>query len=488
MANATDTTIVWHRRDLRVHDNAALAQASGTTERVVPVFVIDPHFFSGNYCNDARLSFLLKSLEALDRSYRELGTSLVILHGSPLEELVKLQAELQAQVFFNHDTNGSYGMQRDREAEQKHGFIGHSNDAIQRQGRSDDWSQQAQRYFADDEHPTPDTLQPHTLESDITLEHVRSRYQVHPRKDTPERGGEQEGVQRLEEFVKALPQYTKAISSPFRAERFTSRMSTHYSFGTVSLQRAFHRVKQSKHKQKGAYITRLFWNQHFTQKLNDLPTLDSEAANPYFETVYDELYDPDEAVQRAWQRGETGYPMVDAAMRALVQTGFINFRMRAMVASFYTYILRQPWKSGADFMFYHLLDADRAINYSQWQMQSGMVGVHPNRIYNPTKQIVDNDPDCKFIHKYIPELRSVAPHQLKEDPADRQQALFDYTYHKPIVSFAERAAQARELYAKHTKIAFRKVQRDPALKRRLSLSGRAKRREQEDSTPDTKLV
>jgi deoxyribodipyrimidine photo-lyase len=114
----------------------------------------------------------------------------------------------------------------------------------------------------------------------------------------------------------------------------------------------------------------------------------------------------------AWKHGETGYPMVDASMRCLERTGWLNFRMRAMCASFLCDLMQQPWKIGADWFYYHLLDADPAINYTQFQIQAGVDGTNMMRIYNPRKQVSDNDPDGGFITNWVPELEELPTQHL----------------------------------------------------------------------------
>lgn len=265
-------------------------------------------------------------------------------------------------------------------------------------------------------------------------------------------------------------------------------MSAFLSVGALSIREIFQEISNQAVRQKKSFLTRLYWNQHFTQKLADFPNLDTQTANPVFADNYEQIFQPNDALFQAWATGQTGYPLIDASMRALVKTGFLNFRMRAMVASFLTYILHQPWQQGADFMFYHLLDADRAINYSQWQMQSGMVGVHPNRVYNPTKQIIDHDLDCRFIKKYVPELRQVDSELITQDPERVTNSLFDWPYLPPVVSFHQELTIAKATFQRLNRKAFWAVQSDPELKQKLSLSVRAAQRSKQQQLPETKEV
>jgi deoxyribodipyrimidine photo-lyase len=184
----------------------------------------------------------------------------------------------------------------------------------------------------------------------------------------------------------------------------------------------------------------------------------------------------------AWQEGRTGFPIVDASMRALVETGFINFRMRALVASFFTYILREWWKRGADFMYRHLIDADPAINYTQWQSQAGLVGVHPIRVYNPAKGVREKDPEGEFVREYVPELAPLPDEHLprpEKTPLAVQAECGveigeDYPY--PVVDFEARAERAREEMARLDDRAKEAIRESARIGRRASLSrGRGER-------------
>ncbi|MFC7138097.1 FAD-binding domain-containing protein [Halobaculum litoreum] len=157
---------------------------------------------------------------------------------------------------------------------------------------------------------------------------------------------------------------------------------------------------------------RLYWNRHYTQKLQDWPGWTDRAVNPVFRRLNWDRRDDD--LIAAWKAGETGYPMVDASMRCLRATGWLNFRMRAMCASFFGYVLEQPWRVGADHFYEHLIDADPAINYTQWQYQTGLTGIAAVRVYNPRKQVRENDPDGEFVHRWVPELADVPPRHLDE--------------------------------------------------------------------------
>ena len=151
-----------------------------------------------------------------------------------------------------------------------------------------------------------------------------------------------------------------------------------------------------------AFESRLFWRDHFIQRLEAFPELEKKALN----SAYADLkYEDDPDMLDAWINGKTGYPMVDACMRCLAGTGFLNFRMRAMVVSFACYGLHLSWKTIHEPLARLFHDYEPGIHLSQLQMQAGVIGFNAIRVYSPTKQFLDHDPDGKFVKKWIPELK-----------------------------------------------------------------------------------
>jgi deoxyribodipyrimidine photo-lyase len=351
----------------------------------------------------------------------------------------------------------------------------------------DGWAEQCEAYLTGEPYspPDPDRLVPTSaaLASDLTIEEVEARYDIDSTKHDVPRGGHRAARRRLNWFTRAkvMDEYPGGISPPAEAEQRTSRLSPYLRFGVLSLRQVYAAgvERAGAGRARALFESRLFWNRHFRQKLADNPTLTEEAVNPVLQGLYASDEERDPGLIEAWKEGRTGFPMVDASMRALVETGWLNFRMRAMVASFFGYILKQWWKVGADFMYYHLIDADPAINYAQWQMQCGLVGCHPNRIYNPRKQVRENDPDGEFIREYVPELRDLptefldrperTPVHLQRECSVRigDEAEADYPY--PVMDFKHEATAAREQFSRLADEA-RAALDDPEVRRRASLS------------------
>lgn len=451
--------ILWHRRDLRVVDNAALYKASKVTSEIIPVFVIDPIFFESknleSKTNPDRILFMFKCLEDLDRQYQKLGTKLIILYGNSIIKLKELSSKLKAEVYYNFDTNMVIAKKRDCLASKHPQFRGFSNDAVSRFKNLEykEWGVNCKDFFEEKILRVKDEfkINPNNLTSEITFEELIEKYNIKAEKSITEKPGREEALKRLDIFARFITLYPKSISKPFLAEKNCSRLSANLSFGTISVREVYQRIKREKVNDisKKFYISRLFWHEHFTQRLHDFPDITTIERNPRFKDLNKDNYNKE--LCRKFFKAKTGYPIVDAAITALKTTGWINFRMRAMIASFFCHILKQPWKIGADWMHYHLLDSDTAINYSQWQMQGTVGGMHPLRMYNPIKQQLEKDSEGKFVKKYLKEFENVEniemiaepwkfPYQLKE---------LGVVYPKRIVKYDEEAKKTKEFFTNH---------------------------------------
>jgi deoxyribodipyrimidine photo-lyase len=277
------------------------------------------------------------------------------------------------------------------------------------------------------------------------------------------RGGERVAHATLASFLAERGvEYRRAMSSPVTAFTACSRISPHLAFGTLSGRQAWHAVRRRAEALRSAgstdprwgaslrsFTSRLMWRDHFMQKLEDEPRIEHQPFSATYATLRPR--DPDPERLAAWIEGRTGYPFVDACMRALRAEGWLNFRMRAMLVSFASYHLWLPWQATAQALAPHFLDYEPGIHYSQFQMQSGTTGINTVRIYNPIKQGRDQDPTGAFIRQWVPELAGVptddlhAPHAMPALVAQMAGVRLGRDYPRPIVEHetAMREAKAR---------------------------------------------
>jgi deoxyribodipyrimidine photo-lyase len=477
----TDGCVVWHRRNLRTTDHGALAYATGEYETVLPLFVFDPTFYGddGLAC-DARLELLHESVAGLRRLYEAVGGTLSYAHSDTLSVLSAL-SDAGWDVVATADPTARYGLRRDDRAAAHCDVTFTDSDGLVRneQWSREGWSDHVEAWF-ESEPDGADVADVSfvSLPDQVSLDDVERTHDVSSEKTKVPPGGRAAGLTRLREFVDDIDSYPANISAPADARTGTSSLSPYLRFGSLSVREVYQYVMDHAPSCAGRemFVSRLFWNKHYHQKLEDWSGWTTEAVNPAMQGCRDESHDPE--LVAAWKQGTTGFPMVDASMRCLAETGWLNFRMRAMCASVFADLFQQPWWIGADFYHYHLVDSDPAINYTQWQSQAGTVGTNLMRIYNPIKQVRDNDPDGAFISEYVPELAALPTEHLprpEKTPLHVQEACGvtigdDYPY--PVVEYEAARERAMERYERLKPKALEAL-KEPEIARRASLSSRS---------------
>ncbi len=484
--------VIWHRRDLRTSDHPALTYATEHHEEVIPLFIFDPSFYGkdGLAC-DSRIQFLHECLDDLHEQYLSGTGRLTFAHGEPIAVLSAFRRR-GWDIVARAEPTSRYGWQRDNAAAKECNVTFLDADGIVRtEGNSrDGWSSQAEEWFTTEQYSWDQSaLRFLSVETAITPTKIAQEYGITPQKNRVPIGGRTPALRRLDYFAEQIEKYPSNISSPAKAETGTSRLSPYLRFGCLSVREAFQYIQHHcpNNHAREMFLSRLYWNRHYNQKLEDWPGWTVTAVNPVLRGFHRETHDP--VLVSAWKDGKTGYPLVDASMRCLKKTGWLNFRMRAMCISFLCDLLQQPWRIGADWFYYHLIDADPAINYTQAQTQAGVVGVHMERVYNPRKQVRDNDPDAEFIKQWVHELVDLPSKFLdkpEKTPLSVQRdcgILIGEDYPYPIIEYE----QAREAIYKKIELVKSEAQaalRKDEIKRRASLSQRGRGSRQTTSTSD----
>lgn len=476
--NSLPTQLLWFKRDLRVLDHAPLRQAAerGT---VLALYVYEPEVIHAPDYAVQHLNFTNECLQELQAQLQALGIPLLIRHGEMCEVLQAVQQATGFEALWSHEETGNnITYQRDLRVARwcrTQGVAWHespSNGVVRRLKNRDDWTQHWLTRMAPKPLAAPE---PQTSSWVLTQDDAASNLGhtglmtaqalglQGQDKDQRLRGGHRAAQALLNSFLDNRAQdYRFGMSSPMSAQQACSRLSPYISFGVVSMRMVVHALRQARahwqsapldHRPRGmlpglkAFESRLHWHCHFIQKLESQPNIEHRNLH----RAYDGLRPaPDPALLAAWKEGRTGVPMVDACMRMLLATGWINFRMRAMLMSFSSYHLWQDWREPALHLAREFLDYEPGIHYPQVQMQSGTTGINTIRIYSPTKQALDQDPEGEFIRLWCPELKMVPTAYLAEPwtmPDTLQQHLgvvIGRDYPAPVVDVAQAGRFARD--------------------------------------------
>jgi deoxyribodipyrimidine photo-lyase len=426
--------IIWFRRDLRLSDNESVIKAVANFEQVLPCFIIDPWFYQWNDVGKARVRFLFECLENLDSNLQKLGSKLYLFEGKSVDILQQLTHELiqqsyQPKLYFNRDVQVEYGIERDKSIVKNYQKLNLEyhiglNNFIQPNERREEWFNEYYTYQRGDLHSTPTHINTPQLSLNVpqlTIEELKQKYGIFWETEKvyfP--GGETEGSAILDSFLSSrFKGYHWKVSLPWMAQkRATSHLSPHLTFGTVSTRTVYQKTKKRAEELEKqpkaafslkAFRDRLRWHDSFTQRLYSHPEIAYTNRYPEFDRYYkaDELTPQQQEIFQAWCEGMTGFPMVDASMRQLNRMGWMNFRMRAMCATFLTINCGISWHHGAKHFMNYLVDGDLAINNWQWQMQAGVTNPLSEtfRIYNPTKNLKEKDSELNFIYHWVEELR-----------------------------------------------------------------------------------
>lgn len=449
--------LVWYKRDLRVADHPALAHAAGLG-RVLPVYVVEPQQWHQPDASARHWGFVAESLAELRRHLAALGAPLVVRTGDAVEVLAALAARHGVTRIVSHQETGTqWSFARDRRVAawaRQAGIVWEElPQAGVRRGARDraGWAGLRDGFMAAPVLPPPALsavpgAEPGMIPSAAALRLAADRC---PHRQA---GGRTAGLALMDSFLASRGEgYLAAMSAPGTGERACSRLSPHLAWGTLSAREVDQSARARAEARPGGawggslagFRNRLAWRDHFLQRLEDVPDLEARALSAAAEALRPR--EPDAARLAAWAAGETGLPFVDACIRYLAATGWLNFRARAMLMAVASYQLWLDWRATAPVLARAFTDYEPGIHWSQAQMQSGVTGINAPRIYNPVKQGQDHDPTGAFTRAWVPELAAVPDIWLQEPwkwPGAR--GLLGRRYPEPVVDpeAAARAARA----------------------------------------------
>lgn len=453
--------IVWFRQDLRVSDNPALMAAVDSGHPVIPVYILDDETPGEWKPGGAARWWLHHSLETLATSLKDLGSSLILRQGDAREVIADLVKDCDADGVYWNRCYEPFAIERDKSIKSSLQDDGLDVKSFNGSLLNEPWTIETKaggfykvytRYWhacrdrGTPEHPID---APEKISSPDNMPHsdALDDWGLLPTKPDWAKGfrdrwtpGEQGAQQRLETFLEdAADDYTAQRNHP--AVAGTSNLSPHLHIGDISPRQVWYRTvkKMNWSNETEAFLKEIVWREFAYHVFYYLPDLPEKPMNDKFAEF---PWADDEDALKAWQKGVTGYPMVDAGMRELWQTGHMHNRVRMIVGSFLVKHLLLPWQDGEAWFWDTLVDADLAVNAFSWQWIGGCgADAAPYfRIFNPITQGEKFDTVGEYIRKYIPEIADLpnkylfSPWEAPDDVLEEAGIKLGDTYPKPVVS------------------------------------------------------
>ena len=415
---------VWFKRDLRLVDHAALHYAVNSGKKLLLLWIYDDFMQHSGMHSERHLRFQLESVYDLNLQLQPFQSSILAVKGDAAEVFSELIQHMRIAEVVSHRESGTLDtFERDKKVKRlfhEKGVVWKEFQRLSikrgsesRKNWSSDWEKQVRTTIESIDLARVSFVAPSALQA-LRLNRLRP---IAPQKGYVQPGGRTFALQYLDSFLEERHRgYFRSISKPEAARYHCSRLSAYLAWGNLSVtevwQHAQHAFQNGSRRDLQQFVTRLKWQSHFVQKFETDIRLEFQNQNAAFNAI---RQDVNPHWVQAWKDGLTGYPLVDACMRCVAVTGYLNFRMRAMVVSFLTHHLWQPWQVGAEWLAAQFLDFEPGIHFPQFQMQAASTGLHTVRIYEPLKQSLEHDPDAVFIRKWLPELATL-PNGLVQQP------------------------------------------------------------------------
>jgi deoxyribodipyrimidine photo-lyase len=463
--------VVWFKRDLRIHDHRPLLEAA-VRGPVLCLYVYEPELLASPELGALHYTFIHESLVVLRENLRRLGAELTVRVGSMPDVLDQIHSEHPIAALYSHrETGNRITYDRDLRVADwatARGIPWHEwgqYGVVRRLKTRDGWARRWARVMSKPILDAPEVIRGYEGVAPEDLRTAADLGLPGASQVEAQRGGEAIAQETLDSFLEERGAgYRFEMSSPVVAGTSCSRLSPYLAWGNISVKTVYQRARERATEVKAlkkanapidprwpqslsSFQSRLRWHCHFMQKLEDEPDIEFHAMNRSLDGLRKDDFRQDWF--DAWAAGMTGYPLVDACMRALHRTGWINFRMRAMLMSFASYHLWLYWRPTSLHLAKCFLDFEPGIHFSQAQMQSGITGINAVRIYSPIKQVHDQDPEGVFIRRYVPELEGVPsefiaePHKMPTDLQHSVGCVIGKHYPEPIVEHGPAYTDAR---------------------------------------------
>jgi deoxyribodipyrimidine photo-lyase len=507
--------IVWFKRDLRIQDHAALYEAA-KRGAVLPIFTWDASVWSSPDYSTQHVVFVRECLAALKIDLQAMGLDLFESADGILQVLNRLSKSHQIAALYSHEETGNqhtYALDMHVATWcRQHQLPWHEyaqTGVVRRLKNRDNWNAIWHKRISAPQYPVPVATLAQVQGAQLgntKIDDALHLKKVQLDKPLRQKGGRHHALKTLNSFLNGrASQYRGGISSPISSIEAGSRISPYLAWGVLSMKEVMHalslqrvRIKQSpeKYPKKLAsgllgFESRLHWHCHFMQKLESEPQMEYQNLHSALNGIRDEDYIDAQSAEKLerWKQGKTGWPLVDACMIMLRETGWINFRMRAMLMSTASYLYWLHWRETGLHLAREFLDYEPGIHWPQVQMQSGTTGINTLRIYNPVKQAKDQDPEGHFVRKWIPAFKNVPttwifePWLMTPELQAQYQCVIGKDYPAPLFTIESGLKHARAKLTQVKHGAKHSDETKPIIAKHASRKGRTAKKTKPDMQP-----